>query len=144
MNYLFNFFQLKAFKKRLEFKIDIQLDDNSHIINTDKYLLEGILTNLINNAIKYTERGFVKVGCHSGESGKVIFSVKDSGLGIEKVRQAAIFDRFVQANLEHIRSIEGSGLGLSIVKSYVDKLDGEIWLESEPNVGSSFFFSIPG
>lgn len=144
MNYLFNFFQLKAFKKRLEFKIDMQLDDTSHIINTDKYLLEGILTNLINNAIKYTERGFVKVGCHYGESGKVVFSVKDSGLGIEKVRQAAIFDRFVQANLEHIRSIEGSGLGLSIVKSYVDKLEGEIWLESEPNVGSSFFFSIPG
>ncbi len=143
LQYLNSFFQLKAFKKGLDLRIEINPNVKNLHLKTDKYLLEGILTNLINNAIKYTDIGFVEVGCLMGKSDTVLFYVKDTGHGIEKERHHAIFDRFVQANLEHIRSIEGSGLGLSIVKGYVEKLKGSIWLDSEPGKGSIFYFSVP-
>lgn len=138
-----NFFKLKAFKKGLNLRIETDPNTTKLHLNTDKYLLEGVLTNLINNAIKYTDVGYVEVGCRLENGNSVLFYVKDTGHGIEKERQLAIFDRFVQANLEHIRSIEGSGLGLSIVKGYVEKLKGSIWLDSQPGKGSIFYFSLP-
>lgn len=143
LNYLNNFFKLKAFKKGLNLRIETDSNSTKLHLNTDKYLLEGVLTNLINNAIKYTDVGYVEVGCRLENGNSVLFYVKDTGHGIEKERQLAIFDRFVQANLEHIRSIEGSGLGLSIVKGYVEKLKGSIWLDSQPGKGSVFYFSLP-
>ncbi|MCD4681054.1 MAG: response regulator, partial [Bacteroidales bacterium] len=74
---------------------------------------------------------------------EVEFFVKDTGLGIPKNRQQAIFDRFVQADIEDKAAYEGSGLGLSISKAYVEMLGGEIWVESEEGIGSQFFFTIP-
>lgn len=142
--YLYNFFHLKSVKKGLDLILIDKIPDNKREIYSDKYILEGILTNLINNAIKYTEKGYVEVSCGESDAGSLLlFSVKDTGIGINAERQGAVFDRFVQANLEHIKSIEGSGLGLSIVKAYVTKLGGSIWLESSPDEGSTFFFSIP-
>lgn len=143
LNYMYHFFHLKSVKKGLDLILIDNIPEGKTVINTDKYILEGILTNLINNAIKYTDRGYVEVSCRESEDGSLLFSVKDTGIGIDAERQGAVFERFVQANLEHIRSIEGSGLGLSIVKGYVTKLGGEIWLESSPGDGSTFFFSIP-
>ena len=143
LNYMYHFFHLKSVKKGLDLILIDNIPEGKTVINTDKYILEGILTNLINNAIKYTDRGYVEVSCRESEDGSLLFSVKDTGIGIDAERQGAVFERFVQANLEHIRSIEGSGLGLSIVKGYVTKLGGDIWLESSPGDGSTFFFSIP-
>ena len=71
------------------------------------------------------------------------FFVKDSGIGIPKDRQEAIFDRFIQADLDDKRAFQGAGLGLSISKAYVEMLGGKIWSESEEEKGSTFFFTIP-
>jgi len=71
------------------------------------------------------------------------FYVKDTGIGIPKNRQHAIFDRFVQADIEDKDAMEGAGLGLSICKAYVEMLGGKIWVESELGAGSQFYFTIP-
>lgn len=142
LQYLKNFFHLRAQKKGLNLRIKSSVKSNNLNFRTDKYILEGVLTNLINNAIKYTDAGFVEVGCCIVDDKTLQFSVKDTGQGIENERKHVIFDRFVQADLEHIRGIEGSGLGLSIVKGYVERLKGKIWFESELGKGSTFFFTI--
>ena len=69
--------------------------------------------------------------------------VKDTGIGISKDQQETIFDRFIQADLSQVRLFEGSGLGLSIAKAYVELLGGKIWVESEEGKGSVFYFVIP-
>jgi signal transduction histidine kinase len=74
---------------------------------------------------------------------QIEFFVKDTGIGIEKDRQKVIFDRFVQADLSLSRPYEGAGLGLSIAKGYIDMLGGKIWVESELQKGSRFYFTIP-
>ncbi len=112
-----------------------------HIIQTDSYKLENILINLIRNAIKFTEEGSVEIG-FDVVIDKLRFYVKDTGKGIPFDRQKAIFDRFVQADLGLSRGYEGTGLGLSICKAYTEVLGGKIWLESEMNKGSVFYFTI--
>ena len=142
MKYYYNFFQQEAHNKGLIFKLSNQIQDRNFIIKTDKSILDSILTNLLQNAIKFTKEGVVEFGCYA-ENESVIFYIKDSGIGIPEDRREAIFDRFVQADLNLTRSYEGSGLGLSIVKAHVVKLHGRIWVESQLEVGSTFFFSIP-
>jgi len=117
-----------------------ELEDNC--ILTDKFKLEGILTNLLNNAVKFTKSGKIEFGNYIKE-GFMIFFVKDTGMGIPPEKIKTIFDRFVQGDLSITRPYEGSGLGLSIVKAYLDKMGGKIWVESTLGVGSTFYFSIP-
>jgi CheY-like chemotaxis protein len=74
---------------------------------------------------------------------EVVFFVKDTGIGIPKDRQVAIFERFIQADIEDKMALQGAGLGLAISRAYVELLKGKIWLESEVNVGSTFFFTLP-
>jgi signal transduction histidine kinase len=111
-------------------------------LNTDKYKFEGILINLIKNALKFTDTGYIEFGNYQKDN-KAYFYVKDTGRGIPKERVNAIFDRFVQADMEITRAHEGSGLGLSIVKAYLHLLGGNIELQSEENKGSTFTFSLP-
>ena len=118
------------------------LSDEAAIIYTDEGKLLNILSNLIKNAIKYTEKGGVSFG-YNLKGDLIEFFVKDSGIGVPKDRQNAIFNRFVQADIEDLKAFEGSGLGLAIAKAYVEMLDGEIWLISEENVGSEFKFVLP-
>ena len=142
MEFYYNFFQPQAREKKIDLKISQKLDETNGIILTDKFIFDNILTNLIGNAIKFTDQGYVEIGNYKkGE--ELIFYVKDTGVGIPSERHKAIFKRFVQANLNITRPHEGSGLGLAIVKAYVKALQGNIWLESEENKGSTFFFSIP-
>lgn len=141
-NFYYNFFLPQAREKNLEFKLNCTVPREKGNIITDKFILDNILTNLINNALKFTNKGIVELG-NSLENGQVKFYVKDSGVGIPKERQNAIFERFVQANLNMTRAHEGSGLGLAIVKAYVEILAGEIWVESEEGKGSTFFFTFP-
>jgi CheY-like chemotaxis protein len=112
------------------------------MIRTDHAKFYAILTNLVKNAIKYTKSGFVEFGCNKKDN-CLEFFVKDTGIGIPKDRQEAIFQRFIHADVSNKHALDGAGLGLSIAKAYVDMLSGKIWVESEPGVGSTFYFTIP-
>ena len=142
----YEFFYQEAKSKGLELNYKTSLTDNESRIITDKHKLEGILTNLIKNAIKFTEAGSITFGYTTKNlEGKEIFEfyVKDTGIGIPEDRLDAIFNRFEQADLEDTRAFEGSGLGLAISKSYVEMLGGEIGVSSKKGSGSTFTFSIP-
>ena len=109
---------------------------------TDSDKLHGILINLIKNAIKYTKRGRVTFG-YIQNYNFIEFFVEDTGIGVPKGRQHAIFNRFEQADIGDVKVFEGSGLGLAIAKAYVEMLGGKIWMTSEESVGSKFMFTIP-
>lgn len=142
MDFFYNFFNPAAREKGIELIMKNKLPADKENFMADKFIFDNILTNLLNNAIKFTQKGFVEFG-NSFENGDLIFYVKDTGIGIPEDRQKAIFERFVQANLNMTRPHEGSGLGLSIVQAYVKALNGKIWLKSEMGKGTTFYFSIP-
>jgi len=112
------------------------------IIKTDHEKVSAVLINLIKNSIKYTKKGLIEFG-YNKEGKYIEFFVKDTGIGIPKNRQEAIFERFIQADMEDKMAFQGAGLGLSISKAYVEMLDGKIWVESEEGKGSVFYFTIP-
>ncbi|MGL5785312.1 MAG: ATP-binding protein [Bacteroidales bacterium] len=135
-----SFFQPEASKKGLQLITDYQEKDIT--IQTDEEKFYSILTNLIKNAIKYSEKGCITIGFTKGISEVVIY-IKDEGIGIPADQFEEIFKRFRQVDNSSSRSHEGAGLGLSIVKSYIDQLGGKIWLDSEMDKGSTFYFSLP-
>jgi signal transduction histidine kinase len=85
--------------------------------------------------------GEIELGCAQKEN-YLEFYVKDTGIGIPKERQQAIFERFIQADIDDSMAYQGAGLGLAIAKAYVEMLDGKIWVESEEGKGSAFYFTI--
>lgn len=111
-------------------------------IKTDERLVREILTNLVNNAIKFTRTGSVTVESSVG-SGKLMIRVKDTGIGIARNKLDEIFQEFRQESEGHGRNFEGVGLGLTITKRFVELLKGTIAVESEPGVGSVFTVNIP-
>jgi hypothetical protein len=112
------------------------------IIQTDREKLFAVFTNLVKNAIKYSEQGSIEIGYNS--KGEYLeFYVKDLGIGIDTNRQEAIFERFIQADISDKHAYQGAGLGLSISKAYVIMLGGKMWVESEKGLGSTFYFTIP-
>lgn len=139
---LINFFKYEAKNKGLKLSIEKLLPITENNITTDLNKLDSILTNLIKNAIKYTDSGTINIGCRTHDS-VAEFYIKDTGIGIPAHRQEAIFERFIQADISDKRAFEGSGLGLAISKSYVEMLGGNIWVESEEGVGSTFYFTLP-
>ncbi|NOR74121.1 MAG: PAS domain S-box protein [Draconibacterium sp.] len=142
MQELYVFFKSEAEKKGIQLLYKGELSGQETIIKTDELKLNSILTNLIKNAIKYSHKGSIKIGC-KGKDNELEFFVKDNGIGVPKNRQKAIFNRFEQADIEDTKVYEGSGLGLAISKAYVEMLGGKIWLESEEGVGSTFYFTLP-
>jgi signal transduction histidine kinase/ActR/RegA family two-component response regulator len=153
IEYIYNFFKPEAEQKDLKINLQKSLSDNRALINTDNGKLIAILSNIVKNAIKFTDTGIIEIGydvadVHGMEflkrTGSVLrFYVKDTGIGIPADRQLAIFDRFVQADISDVRAFQGAGLGLSISKAYVEMLGGTIWLESTEGEGSTFYFTIP-
>ena len=142
----YNFFNIEAEAKGLELVCKSTISDKEANIITDKHKLEGILTNLIKNAIKFTDHGHISFGCSikkEKDADVLEFYVKDTGIGIPSDRIEAIFNRFEQADIEDVRVYEGSGLGLAISKSYVEMLGGNIKVTSEAGLGSTFTFTIP-
>lgn len=119
----------------------IDLDKN-YIIEIDAVKLKQILQNLIVNAIKYTKNGYIEFGCRQ-QGAYLEFYVKDTGVGIDPKDFPTIFKRFTQITKTHQSRFKGAGLGLSICKSYVELLGGNIWVQSKPGKGSTFFFTIP-
>jgi CheY-like chemotaxis protein len=142
IDFLFNFFKLEAKQKGLNLSVSCSLPINEAFIITDREKVYAILTNLIKNAIKFTNSGSIEFGYQLKEN-MYEFFVKDTGIGIPINKQSTIFERFIQADISLSRGYEGAGLGLSISKAYVEMLGGEIMLTSEPGVGSQFNFTIP-
>jgi len=138
---LVKFFQPETAKKGLKLIVDLSLPNESEIVETDESKLDSILTNLIKNAIKFTEKGEIRIECSLKDS-LIEICISDTGIGIPLHRQAAIFERFIQADVAGNKVFEGSGLGLAISKSYVEMLGGKMWVESRENRGSAFYFTI--
>lgn len=105
---------------------------------SDKIKIQQIFINLVNNALKFTPEGYVEFGFEVEPAGILLF-VKDTGIGISKEDQENIFDRFSQIEESKVRMFGGTGLGLSIVKEFARVLDGELWLESQPDIGTEFY-----
>lgn len=108
------------------------------MIYGDKNRLTQIITNFINNALKFTEKGFISLD-YEVTGDRIRFQVADTGSGIAPEKQAAVFERFVKLN----SFVQGTGLGLSICKSIVEQMGGQIGLESEVGKGSCFWFTVP-
>ena len=130
-------------KKVLELCYKVALDDASSSINTDRVKLRQILVNLLSNALKFTDTGRIEFGYQLQQDQSLLFYVSDTGIGISPEKQKCIFERFVQADDSLSRHFGGSGLGLSICKGFVDLLGGKIWVDSSPNKGAKFYFTIP-
>ena len=142
LNSQYNFFKPEAKKRGLLFSCQKDVSISECFINTDETKLSQILSNLIKNAIKFTDCGGIEFGyVKDGEN--LQFFVKDTGIGIKPKMIDKIFERFCQDDVPNSRTHEGAGLGLSITKAYVEMLGGKIWVESEVNTGSVFYFSIP-
>ncbi|HBG23694.1 MAG TPA: hypothetical protein DDX10_01220 [Rikenellaceae bacterium] len=141
LNFHYKFFINQTEEKGISLLLK-NSEEIADVIVSDQHILDGILTNLIKNAIKFTDSGVIEVGTYLKDE-SIIFYVRDTGIGISKNRQEAIFERFVQADLDYKRPHEGSGLGLSIVKAYSHLMKGEVWVESEEGKGSTFYFSVP-
>jgi PAS domain S-box-containing protein len=142
IQFVYDFFKNDINEKNIQFTYQLGLSDEHATIITDKEKLYAVLINLVKNAVKYTQFGAIEVG-YDKRNEKLVFYVKDTGMGIPLDRQSAIFERFVQADIEDIHAMEGAGLGLSIAMAYVEMLGGEIWLTSQVGRGSVFYFSIP-
>ena len=142
INELIDFFEYQCQEKGLPLLFENKLTSQNLKLYTDKTKFNSILTNLLRNAIKYTSKGEIKIGCKLNE-GFFEFYVKDSGIGIPEHRRIAIFNRFVQADIADTQAMQGSGLGLTIAKAYVEMQGGKLWLESEVGKGSTFSFTLP-
>lgn len=146
IEYISTFFKHEANRKGVKLFLKKAMpSDNANII-TDREKIYAILTNLVKNAIKFTNDGSITIGYEMTKSNNdlsLLFFVKDTGIGIPKNRQEAVFERFIQADIADKMALQGAGLGLSITKAYVEMLGGKIWVESEENKGSSFYFTHP-
>ncbi len=110
---------------------------------TDPNKLFQIFSNILKNAVKFTQHGSIEYGYTLGNGKEIIFFVKDTGIGISPDIQKIVFDKFRQADETFTRKFGGTGLGLSISKRLTELLSGSIWVESEPGKGSAFHFMIP-
>ena len=136
-------YQQRIGKQNIDFTLLIDGNASDQMIVTDKGKLKQIFVNLINNAFKFTLTGKISGGCQPLPDHKIMFYVSDTGIGIAPDKHKKIFERFTQLNQGTGRAYGGNGLGLAIVKGLVDLMEGEIWLESEPGKGTTFYFTIP-
>lgn len=116
--------------------------DSPLLIETDEKLLKKIICKLLGNSIKFSDKGEIDIG-YEINAGLLTIYVRDNGIGIQKEKLEAIFNKFEQADTRLSSPYQGAGLGLSIAKAYVHILGGDIWAESEPERGSSFYVSFP-
>ncbi|MCX6285175.1 MAG: ATP-binding protein, partial [Bacteroidetes bacterium] len=142
IQYVKNFFNPEAERKGLHLRVVNKLPVKESLIKTDREKLYAILTNLVGNAIKFTNAGVIELGVDR-KIDYLEFYVKDTGIGISEDQKEIIFERFRQGGDLTNRFNEGTGLGLSITKAFVELLGGKIWLDSELGEGSIFYFTLP-
>ena len=145
MNELLVFFKTSLHSQNKE-RVSLILDDSGFIdhciIFTDAFRLRQILNNLISNAVKFTEKGFIRFGYRKSEHGLLEFFVEDTGIGLRSDQKEVIFERFRQAELGDARRFySGTGLGLTISRSLVQMGGGKMWVESTEGNGSIFYFT---
>jgi signal transduction histidine kinase len=127
--------------------VDLVLDVPSDLpqLNADPLRVRQVISNLITNAIKFTEQGSITVRAREYEQDPrlIEISVIDTGMGMRPDQLQVIFDRFRQVDQSHTRRAGGTGLGLSITRQLIQMHGGDIWVESEPDIGSAFHFTLP-
>nr|WP_321451569.1 ABC transporter substrate binding protein [uncultured Carboxylicivirga sp.] len=138
---VYKFYTPLANQKQLAFNYHKNFN-NEVWVCIDKLKVEQVLINLLGNAFKFTTQGMVELNC-TYTANELQFSVKDTGKGIKAEMRAIIFDRFNQVESSSVNGTEGMGLGLSICKSFVEKMGGSIWVNSELGKGSEFFIKLP-
>ncbi len=135
----------KAHEKGVEFLVDVSSDIPQHLVG-DPLRLGQVITNLVNNAVKFTERGEIRLKAEvldrAGEKVQLRFQVRDTGIGMTKEQAGRLFQPFTQADMSTTRKHGGTGLGLTISRRLVELMGGQVWLESEPGVGSTFLFTV--
>ncbi len=138
----FEFYKTSIDKSTIDLKVDIRLADELDIITSDPVRLKQVLFNILKNSFKFTDNGYVKLGCLSiGQS--IMFYSEDSGIGIDEIKKDIIFERFRQGDESSTRKYGGTGLGLSISKGIIYKMGGRIWVDSDIKIGSKICFTVP-
>jgi len=135
--------KIKRNKEHVKLSLKKTNKEKGFILRTDPYRFKQILTNLLSNALKFVDDGFVEFGYTGIEPGFVQFFVRDSGIGIQRDKLHLVFQRFGQIDNTAKRNHEGTGLGLSITKQLVELLGGKIWFDSEFSKGTTFYFTLP-
>lgn len=139
---IFSSFSLRNFNHGLEFRLNNELKDESLSLNSDPFRMRQIINNLVGNAIKWTETGFIELGVKSVGRNICIY-VKDTGRGIDSDRLEQIFNQFVKIETDHLHPRRGVGLGLTISKRLAQLLSGDLRVESKLDEGSTFYLDLP-
>ncbi len=137
---------ISAYKNRLEkehIEIRHNLPEEEIPFITDDFRVKQILTNLLGNAIKFTESGWIEIGFRKKNQRILEFYVEDTGIGMGKEELRDVFERFTRSKISEEKKISGTGLGLSISKNLVELLGGTMWVTSKPGKGSKFTFELP-
>ena len=123
---------------------EIKEIDLNYKVNADYNRITWVMTNLLTNAVKYkNDLRKLKIEINAvKQDEKIIFSVKDNGIGIEKEFHEKIFNKFIRVSVDERGKVTGTGLGLSICKGIIDAHEGKIWVESEKGIGSTFYFEL--
>ena len=129
-------------KNKLSFIYDESASIDGLMVHTDPMRLRQVLTNLIGNAVKFTEYGYIRFGYLMLEN-EIQFFVEDTGIGMTEQQLAIVFERFCQADESIVSKYGGTGLGLAISKNLIELMGGKMWVTSQPNVGTTFFFTMP-
>lgn len=139
---VYKYFVLTAKDKKLEFKYNNELPPELTSIDTDSHRIQQVLINLLSNAFKFTKEGKVEFGCRLNE-GMIEFYVRDTGIGICSKDRDMIFERFMQVDHGHEHLYGGTGIGLSISKAIIEKLNGKIYVVDKNPPGTEFRFTLP-
>jgi len=139
---IINLIQNTANEKNIQIKIEYDKNISKNIF-ADKLRLAQVLTNIISNAIKFTDTGSIEVHVSKKDNRIYRFEIKDTGIGLSDKQSAKLFNSFTQADGSTTRKYGGTGLGLAISKQLIELMNGKIWVESELGIGSNFIFELP-
>ncbi|MBN2348590.1 MAG: PAS domain S-box protein [Bacteroidales bacterium] len=145
LNQLYVYFKEELVRQKktgIYLELKKTLSELDTFIVSDELRIKQVLINLLSNAMKFTNRGSIIFGCERIDQ-NLTFFVKDTGIGIKEKLQSEIFERFRQVDSSYAREYGGTGLGLAISKGLIELLEGEIWVESKTNKGSTFWFTVP-
>jgi len=142
MTELFHIFSQSHKNSKVELRMSKISDSSELYVYSDRVRIKQIYINLLSNAYKFTDSGIIEMGYFLAENQEITLYVKDSGIGISKEHHQIIFHRFRKLNENSGRVFRGTGLGLAITQKLVELLGGKIWIESEPEKGSTFYFTL--
>ena len=139
---LYEIYLVRFANQKKDVQLSLHLPEPERVITTDLHLFQSVISNLLDNALKFTFKGTVEFG-YSIKDEFVEFFVSDTGVGVSADKIPFLFDRFYQTDMRVSREFEGAGLGLSIASGFVQILGGSLWVESEQGRGSTFYFTLP-